>query len=119
VSGGLLLVATGLLFARARVDRRDRRALLVLGAAPLVWVGGEVLWLAAYEDAPAPPYPSAADGLWLASYAVAAAGIALLVAGRPREENSAAVGLDAAIGAAALGAVVAQDLPRARRPRGG
>ncbi len=104
----LLLTAAGLLLARARADAADRRAWLVLGAAPVLWVAGELAWLLAYEDAGAPPYPSAADGLWLASYAVAAAGIALLVRGRLRADATAAVGLDAAIGAAALGSVVAQ-----------
>jgi hypothetical protein len=104
----LLVTAAGLLLARARADAGDRRAWLVLGAAPVLWVAGELVWLLAYEDAGLPPYPSAADGLWLASYAVAAAGIALLVRGRLRADASAAVGLDAAIGAAALGSVVAQ-----------
>jgi diguanylate cyclase (GGDEF)-like protein len=108
VTCGLLALAAGLLGARAIAGGRDRAAWLVLAAAPVLWVAGELVWLWAYETAAAPPYPSMADGLWLASYAVAAAGIALLVRARLRGAASAAVALDAAIGAAALGALVAQ-----------
>jgi diguanylate cyclase (GGDEF)-like protein len=105
----LLLAAAALILARARASARARAAWLALGAAPAVWVGGEIVWNTWLADDEAPPYPSAADALWLASYVLAAAGIGLLIGALLRGRGRA-VWLDAAIGAAALGAVVAQAL---------
>ena len=84
-----------------------RAAWLALGAAPAAWVGGEIVWNTWLADDEAPPYPSAADALWLGSYVLAAVGIGLLIGALLRGRGRAAW-LDAAIGAAALGAVVAQ-----------
>jgi diguanylate cyclase (GGDEF)-like protein/putative nucleotidyltransferase with HDIG domain len=107
VYGALLLAAAAVIAARGAVAKPAARPRwLLLAAAPAMWVAADVVWELVYADQDAPPYPSAADGLWLASYALAAAGIAGLIASR-LPTRSVALWLDTAIGVCAIGAAVA------------
>jgi hypothetical protein len=75
----LLAAATALMVARAFFEPVARRAWLVFGAALASWWAGTVSWTIAYGGQAHPPYPTFADGLWLAWYPLMAAGMVLLV----------------------------------------
>jgi diguanylate cyclase (GGDEF)-like protein len=110
IAGGWLydsvVVAAGIaLVLRGLAERRERAAWIVLAAAVFFWAAGELYWTGFILDNPEPPYPSPADGFYLAFYPLAYAGLALLVRARAHELDwrrwtDAAI---AALGTAALG----------------
>lgn len=99
VAAGIALVLRGL------TERRERVAWMVLAAAVLCWAAGELYWTGFILDNPEPPYPSPADGFYLAFYPLAYAGLALLVRARAHELDWRrwTDGAIAALGTAALG----------------
>jgi hypothetical protein len=80
----LQLAATILCLARAAYEPRGRPAWLWIGAGLGCWALGTVFWDVLYSSDPRPPYPSAADALWLAWYPLTALGLALLIRERVR-----------------------------------
>jgi diguanylate cyclase (GGDEF)-like protein len=108
VYDAVVLLAGAACLLRARDDRRERLAWIVLGAAVLVWAGGEIYWTLYIEGNAAAPFPSWADLGYLAFYPLAVVGLGLLVRARTPEMNWR-LWLDAAIavlGTAALGAAL-------------
>jgi diguanylate cyclase (GGDEF)-like protein len=82
----------------------ERLAWLVLGAAMLSWSGGFVYWTLFIVRDAAPPYPSPADGLWLAYYPAAYVALVLIIRSRIREFHKS-LWLDGLIGGLAVAAV--------------
>jgi hypothetical protein len=80
----LQVAAATLCLARAVFEPRGRRAWLLIGIGLASWALGTVLWDLLYWSDPAPPYPTAADALWLAWYPLTAVGMALLIHERVR-----------------------------------
>ena len=102
------LGAAALLVVRGLVGEDCRAAWLTIAASPALWAAGEVVWALAYEQAPElAPYPSVADALWLGAYVTAAVGLIALMRARLGGSLRATVLLDAAMGATAVGALVA------------
>jgi diguanylate cyclase len=79
VHDAVLGCASVLCLARGFDDAQWRPVSLAFGLGLLSWTVGDVLWGIRYADDPTPPYPSAADALWLAWYPLTALGIALLI----------------------------------------
>jgi diguanylate cyclase (GGDEF)-like protein len=87
--------------------RRDgRRAWILLGAGLTLYAAGNVYYNLAFADVASPPFPSLADGLWLALYPLAFAALATLLRGRFKH-LTAAVWLDGVIGGGVVAAAVA------------
>jgi hypothetical protein len=80
----LQVAAAMLCLARAAFETRGRRAWLWIGIGLACWALGTVLWDVLYWSDPTPPYPTAADVLWLAWYPLTAVGMALLIHERVR-----------------------------------
>jgi hypothetical protein len=80
----LQVAATILCLVRAAYEPRGRQAWLWIGAGLGCWALGTVFWDVLYSSDPRPPYPSAADALWLAWYPLTALGLALLIRERVR-----------------------------------
>jgi two-component system, cell cycle response regulator len=111
IYAGLLLGAGVLCLARAAIDRGERRVWLAFGAGLTLWSFGDIWWMVFLAQMAAPPYPSVADGLWLASYAPMAYGIWLLISLRVTwRALGAAAWLDGAIAALAGSALFAATL---------
>ena len=101
-----VVVAAGVaLLLRAEIARHERAAWALLAAAVFCWAGGEVYWTTFILHAAQPPYPSPADGFYLAFYPLAYIGLALLVRARAHELDWRrwTDGAIAALGTAALG----------------
>ena len=103
LAGALVLCAS-----RARQQRREAPAWIALGAALTLWVGGDAAWSLGLSGT---TFPSWADGLWLAGYPCAYAGLALLVRARWRGSLAAPSWLDGLLAATASAAVVAAVAP--------
>lgn len=106
--GALLAGALALCATRARTQRREAGAWVALGAALALWVGGDAAWSLALSGT---TFPSWADGLWLAGYPCAYAGLALLVRARWRGSLAAPSWLDGLLAATASASVVAAVAP--------
>jgi diguanylate cyclase (GGDEF)-like protein len=109
VGDGVTVVSSLLCLARAYLVPRARWAWALLGAGPLLYVGGDLVYYGVLANESAPPYPSVSDGLWLALYPAVAVAMVLLV--RTTLTGARASlwldGLTGGFGAAALlGAVV-------------
>ncbi len=77
--GDGVIVATGLLcLTRSLLVRRARPAWLMLGASPLLYVLGDLVYYAFLQGSATPPYPSWADACWIGAYPLLAAGLVLL-----------------------------------------
>jgi diguanylate cyclase len=79
VHDAVLAAACVICLARGLVDTHWRPVSLAFGLGLVSWTAGDVLWGGLYADDPHPPYPSAADALWLLWYPLTAAGMVLLV----------------------------------------
>lgn len=79
IQAALQVVAAALCIARCSFEREGRRPWLWIGAGLWAWALGTVLWDVLYDGNPSPPYPTAADALWLAWYPLTAIGMALLI----------------------------------------
>jgi diguanylate cyclase (GGDEF)-like protein len=83
---GFEIVASGLCFARAIVDRRDRLVALILGSGLLAWSLGDVVWTLETRGGSLPPTPSWADILYLAFYPLAFTGLVALMRGEIEDQ---------------------------------
>src|SRR4051812_49166201 len=92
--------------ARARTAARNRAPWLLLGAGLVFYAGGSVYYNLAFGSDSTPPFPSAADALWLTFYPLALAGIVLLARRRLRDV-AASVWLDGAIAGSVVAAAAA------------
>jgi diguanylate cyclase (GGDEF)-like protein/putative nucleotidyltransferase with HDIG domain len=81
---GIEFGATALVFARALTVPAGRSAWLAVGTGLLLLSTGDLVWTVAVGDGPDAPYPSVADGLYLATYVGLYAGIVLLMRDRVR-----------------------------------
>lgn len=104
----LIATAVALAVARAVLVRRHRAGWAVMAMALAFYAGGELSWLALYDNDPAPPYPSVSDVLYLAFFP--ASYVALVLVFRTRLRNATAGlwidGLTAAFAAAAVGSAI-------------
>jgi two-component system cell cycle response regulator len=103
ISNGILLGAALACLVRCAVRRDERAIWLVLGIALILWTGGDVMWSALWGNDPAPPYPSFADGLWLAFYPLCYLALALIVRSQRRARGTG-LWLDGVIASLAVGA---------------
>ncbi len=102
------LVAVALCVARAVRRRKDRAAWLLIAAGLLAWTAGDFTWTIWLDGVSNPPYPSLADGFYLALYPAMYVGLTLLMRSHFRH-TGIAVWLDGlVVGAtmAALGAAL-------------
>jgi diguanylate cyclase (GGDEF)-like protein len=108
VYNGLIGFAGLTCASRAIFRRAERAAWSAFALALCLWSAADISWTALYANDATPPYPSLSDGLWLAFYPAAYAGLILLV--RSRARNVAAAlwidGMIAALAAATIGAAV-------------
>src|SRR3954468_22197466 len=65
---GLVVAAGVVCIARGWSRRSERLPWILIGGAVVAWGVGNTIWTFAYVALPAPPYPSLADGFWLAVY---------------------------------------------------
>lgn len=86
----------------------ERAAWLAIALAVLLWAAAEIYWTLEIDGNPAAPYPSPADAGYLAFYPAAAAGLLLLVKAHAEQLDWRlwVDGLIAALGTAAVGAVL-------------
>ena len=108
VYNGLVLAAAASCLARGMLSRPERARWLCLGAGLLCLFAGELYYTLHLSGLADPPYPSLADGLYLAFYP---AGFAALVLFAPRASRQLRYslwldGLVSALGVAALTAAV-------------
>ena len=78
----LLLGAGVLCLVRALAARDERRVWAAVGAGLTLWSFGDIWWLAFYAESADVPYPSVADGFWVASYPPMAYGLWRLISRR-------------------------------------
>jgi hypothetical protein len=79
IQAALQAVAAALCIARCSFEREGRTPWLWIGAGLWSWALGTILWDVLYNANSSPPYPTAADALWLAWYPLTAIGMALLI----------------------------------------
>ncbi len=101
---GLILATSAACLLRGLCVRAERVAWLVLGAAMLSWSGGFIYWTLFIVRDPSPPYPSPADGLWLAYYPAAYVALVLIIRSRIREFHKS-LWLDGLIGGLAVASI--------------
>jgi diguanylate cyclase len=99
--------AIGIL-ARALLVREERLAWSMIGVGALAWGVGDVFWWAAYSESAEVPYPSIADGFYLAFYPFVYVGVVLLVRARVRRFQASQWldGLAAALVVGAIGVAI-------------
>ena len=76
---GFEIIASGLCFARAIVERRDRLVAVILGSGLLAWSLGDVVWTLETRGGGLPPTPSWADIFYLGFYPLAFVGLVALM----------------------------------------
>jgi diguanylate cyclase (GGDEF)-like protein len=103
VSSAILVCSALACLARGALRRDDRAIWLVLGVAVAAWAAGDITWSIAWASADAPPYPSVADGLWLAFYPLCAVALALVIRAQQRQHR-AGLWLDGVIAGLAVSA---------------
>lgn len=108
VHDALMLAAAALAAARAIRVREQRLAWSIIAAGMFSYAFGEISYYLVLAKMESPPYPSFADGLWLAFYPASYIGLVLLLRGRVREFQASLWldGVIAALAAAAIGAAV-------------
>lgn len=107
VYNALLGLAALLCLARAAAGGRERLAWGVLGVSIAVYTAGDLYWTLALADLDEPPYPSLADGFWLASYPLLYVGFVLLARARLRSAFRSSFWIDAALAASSVAALAA------------
>ena len=101
-----LVGAAVLCLARGAFGRGERVAWTVIGVALAMWASGNLYWQFALSELEEAPYPSVADGFWLAFLPVCYVGILLLARKRmPRLDSR--LWLDGVIAALTTGAISA------------
>jgi two-component system cell cycle response regulator len=107
----LLLGAGVLCLVRAAGQRAERWIWVTVGVGLVLWSFGDIWWVVFYAEASDVPYPSLADGFWLASYPPMAYGLWRLISLRVGwRALGAAAWLDGAIAALAGSAIFAATL---------
>jgi two-component system cell cycle response regulator len=101
VGSAVLCIARGVL-GRAG----ERVAWTVIGVSLGLWAGGNLWWQFALSDLAEPPYPSVADGFWLAFLPVCYVGVLLLARKRMPQLDSR-LWLDGIVAALTTGALSA------------
>jgi diguanylate cyclase len=104
-----LVVAAGAgILIRVALVGTERLAWSMIGVGALAWAAGDIYYLMAFSDGAEVPYPSVADGLYLAFYPLVYAGVLLLVRARVRRFHASQWldGLATALIVAAVGAAV-------------
>ncbi len=91
---------------RAASARGERLPWALLGSGLVMYAAGSVYFNLEYGNNPSPPFPSLADGLWLALYPLCFAAAALLVRKHFRHVGIT-VWLDGVIGATVVAALAA------------
>jgi two-component system, cell cycle response regulator len=111
VYNGLLLGAGACCLVRAILVRAERLPWLFLSVALLLWTSGDLYYYFFLSGAETIPFPSVADGFYLAFYPLSYAALGLLLRARMRgfQGNLWLDGLIAALSVAALGAAIAFD----------
>jgi two-component system, cell cycle response regulator len=104
VYSGVELLATAVCAARVWRRPQDRWAWTLVTLGLLAWTGGDLLWTVWLGNLADPPFPSVADGLYLAWYPALYAAFMLLIRSR-RRQIDAAQWLDGVIVGLALSAV--------------
>jgi two-component system cell cycle response regulator len=106
---GIELIAVAVCASRVMRKRDDRWEWALVTFGLLTWTGGDLLWTVWLGNLSNPPFPSVADGLYLAWYPAVYAALMLLIRSRHRHGGAAqwldggVVGLTvAAIGAALI-----------------
>ncbi|MCA1587139.1 MAG: hypothetical protein LC744_00180 [Chloroflexi bacterium] len=104
VFSALPILAAVLCALRASSAKGERLPWALLATGMVLWGAGSIYWSAALKALPAPPYPSAADALYLCFYP--ACYVALILLAGPRVRGiSASVWMDGLIAMFAVGAV--------------
>lgn len=106
---GIEVIAVVVCASRVMRKRNDRWAWALVTFGLLTWTGGDLLWTVWLGNLSNPPFPSVADGLYLAWYPAVYVALMLLIRSRHRHVGAAqwldggVVGLTvAAIGAALI-----------------
>src|SRR5215212_4081048 len=103
---GLIVAAGAICVARGVGFPEERAAWLVMGAGLLAWAAGEVTWTLTLAGDPDPPYPSAADILYLSFYPASYTSLLLLARSRTDSFRSS-LWLDGAIAGLTVAALIA------------
>ena len=102
----LMFAAAGLCLVGVRRGGHERAAWGCFAAALALYAAGELTWSVFHGDDAEPPFPSVADGFWLAFYPLAYAGLVLMVRGRVRS-FSRSLWLDGLVGGLTVSALAA------------
>jgi diguanylate cyclase (GGDEF)-like protein len=105
VYNGLVVASAVSCLLRAAIRAEDRLAWLLLGIALAFWAAAELVNTFYVNGLASPPYPSIADGLWLAFYPFAYVALVLLVRGRMRGRGRATLWLDGLLASLTIAAV--------------
>jgi two-component system, cell cycle response regulator len=103
---GLVVAAGVACVTRAVAVQEERAAWLVMGVGLVAWAAGEITWTLVYADVGNPPYPSAADVLYLAFYPASYTSLLLLARSRTDTFRSS-LWLDGAIAGLTVAALIA------------
>jgi two-component system, cell cycle response regulator len=104
VYNNVMLAAGAVCIARGIVDRRERLAWILMGAAVVSWGVGNTIWTFTVANDPNAPFPSIADIGFLGLYPPAYIAIVLLLASRAGRLRGS-LWLDGVIGGLAVAAL--------------
>ena len=103
---GVLVGAAVVVLLRVALVKRNRLPWALIGVGVACSAAGDVVYALAFADLKHPPYPSIADGLWIAFYPFVAAG-GLILAHRAVGRVGRSLALDGAIAATGAAAISA------------
>ena len=106
IYNSVLVGSAVLCLARGALGRGERLAWTVIGVSLALWATGNLYWQLALSDLAEAPYPSVADGFWLAFLPVCYLGVLLLARKRMPQLDSR-LWLDGIIAALTTGAISA------------
>ena len=84
---GALIAASLACLLRGLLVRREHAAWLIIAAGLCSWTLGDVYWNLKLSQLEEIPYPSLADGFYIAGYPALYVGIAMLARSRAREKG--------------------------------
>jgi two-component system cell cycle response regulator len=106
VYNGLVLCAASSCLVRAARVPHQRLPWLLLGLGLTLWSAAEITNTVYLSKLDYPPYPSIADGMWLAFYPASYVALVLLVRGRMSGQRRASLWIDGLVAAFAVAAIV-------------
>jgi two-component system, cell cycle response regulator len=106
IYNSVLVGSAVLCLARGALGRGERLAWAVIGVSLALWAAGNIYWQVVLADVAEAPYPSVADGFWLAFLPVCYLGVVLLARTRMPQLDSR-LWLDGIIAALTTGAISA------------